>query len=95
MEDRYRSTKQNGDTSHGVSRGGRQGSNPLGGYYPNVQKNGEGALVVPESSTREIISFGDEEPDPAEYAGGKASPSRTPCCSHLWPFQNYFFRDES
>ena len=50
--------------------------------------------MVPESSTREIISFGDEEPDPAEYAGGKASPSRTPCCSHLRPFKLFFPRLE-
>ena len=66
------------------------GEQSPGGYYPNVRKNGKGALVVPESSTREIISFGDEEPDPAEYAGGKASPSRTPCCSHLRPFKLFF-----
>ena len=47
--------KQNGDNSHGGNREGRRGSNLPGGYYPNVQKNGEGTLEAPESSTREIL----------------------------------------
>jgi len=47
--------KQNGDNSHRGNREGRRRSDSPGGYYPNVQKNGEGTLVVPESSTREIL----------------------------------------
>ena len=47
--------KQNGDNSHRGNREGRRRSDSPGGYYPSVQKNGEGTPVVPESSTREIL----------------------------------------
>ena len=47
--------------------------------------------MVPESSTREIISFGDEEPDPAEYAGGKLPQAEPPLAPTYGPFKIIFF----
>jgi hypothetical protein len=32
--------------------------------------------VVPESSTREILTSGEEEPDPAEYKTGKTGQNK-------------------
>ena len=54
MEDRYRSrNKMVRIAMEGIEKG--DGGAILWGDYPNVQKNGEGTLVVPESSTREIL----------------------------------------